>query len=89
MKWFGHKQKVTKEAHIGGTEDDGQSQVSWFSRLTSGLSQTSQSLVSGLENALGVKATIDDDVIEALETELVWMEIQALKTFRICRRRHC
>ena len=80
MKWFGHKQKVTKEAHIGGIEDDGQSQVSWFSRLTSGLSQTSQSLVSGLENALGVKATIDDDVIEALETELLMADVGVATT---------
>ncbi|MBT5066739.1 MAG: signal recognition particle-docking protein FtsY [Halieaceae bacterium] len=80
MKWFGHKQKVTKEAHIDGTEDDGQSQVSWFSRLTSGLSQTSQSLVSGLENALGVRATIDDDVIEALETELLMADVGVATT---------
>ena len=80
MKWFGHKQKVTKEAQIGGIEDDGQSQVSWFSRLTSGLSQTSQSLVSGLENALGVKATIDDDVIEALEIELLMADVGVATT---------
>ena len=80
MKWFGHKQKVTKEAYIDGTEDDGQSQVSWFSRLTSGLSQTSQSLVSGLENALGVRATIDDDVIEALETELLMADVGVATT---------
>ena len=80
MKWFGQKQKVTKEAHIDGTEDDGQSQVSWFSRLTSGLSQTSQSLVSGLENALGVRATIDDDVIEALETELLMADVGVATT---------
>jgi fused signal recognition particle receptor len=80
MKWFGHKQKVTKEAHTGGTEDDGQSQESWFSRLTSGLSQTGQSLVSGLENALGVKATIDDDVIEALETELLMADVGVATT---------
>jgi fused signal recognition particle receptor len=37
-------------------------------------------LVSGLENALGVKATIDDDVIEALETELLMADVGVATT---------
>jgi fused signal recognition particle receptor len=36
--------------------------------------------VSGLENALGVKATIDDDVIEALETELLMADVGVATT---------
>ena len=42
--------------------------------------QTSQSLMSGLESALGVRATIDDDVIEALETELLMADVGVATT---------
>ena len=86
MKWFGRKQKEeTQEssdltAKDEAVKDRESEQTSWFGRLTAGLGRTSQSLMSGLESALGVRATIDDDVIEALETELLMADVGVATT---------
>lgn len=86
MKWFGRKQQeetqvssdpVAKDETIEVQQPE---QTSWFGRLTAGLGRTSQSLISGLESALGVRATIDDDVIEALETELLTADVGVATT---------
>lgn len=92
MKWFGRKQKeetpqssdlTAKDDAVNDQEAD---QKSWFGRLTAGLGRTSQSLISGLESALGVRATIDDDVIEALETELLMADVGVATTHVIMDR---
>lgn len=86
MKWFGRKQKEeTQESSDLTVKDEAVTseeaeQTSWFGRLTAGLGRTSQSLISGLESALGVRATIDDDVIEALETELLMADVGVATT---------
>ena len=86
MKWFGRKQKEETEessdlpAKDEAVTDQEAEQKSWFSRLTTGLGRTSQSLMTGLESALGVRATIDDDVIEALETELLMADVGVATT---------
>lgn len=86
MKWFGRKQKEeTQESSDLTVKDEAVTseeaeQTSWFVRLTAGLGRTSQSLISGLESALGVRATIDDDVIEALETELLMADVGVATT---------
>ena len=94
MKWFGRKQK-------GDQQDQGQAdadvaasslpaeaddKATWFSRLTSGLGKTSKALVSGIEGALGVRPTIDDEVIEALETELLMADVGVATTQTIIDR---
>ena len=94
MKWFGRKQK-------GDQQDQGQAEAdvsassqptkpddnaNWFSRLSSGLAKTSKALVSGIEDALGVRPTIDDEVIEALETELLMGDVGVATTRTIIDR---
>lgn len=56
---------------------------SWFFRLTSGLGKTSNALVSGIEGALGIRPTIDDAVIEAIETELLMADVGVATTQKI------
>jgi fused signal recognition particle receptor len=86
MKWFGRKQKEVDPASADLTvKDESKEEAhpedpSWFGRLTAGLGRTSQSLISGLESALGVRATINDDVIEALETELLMADVGVATT---------
>ena len=86
MKWFGRKQKEVDQASADLTVKDESKEeaqaedTSWFGRLTAGLGRTSQSLMSGLESALGVRATINDDVIEALETELLMADVGVATT---------
>ena len=94
MKWFGRKQK-------GDQQDQGQAEAdvvassqpaeaddkaTWFSRLTSGLGKTRKALVTGIEGALGVRPTIDDEVIEALETELLMADVGVATTQTIIDR---
>ncbi len=92
MKWFGRKQKeeaqeVSDLAAKGeAVESQESEQTSWFGRLTAGLGRTSQSLISGLESALGTRATIDDEVIEALETELLMADVGVATTQTIMDR---
>ena len=84
MKWFGRKQKDDQqdqgqaEADISVSNQpvEAEDKANWFSRLTSGLGKTSQALVSGIEGALGVRPIIDDEVIEALETETVQRQLE-------------
>lgn len=94
MTWFGRKQKGDKQvqgqadAHVSVSSqppkpDDN---VNWFSRLSSGLGKTSKALVSGIEDALGVRPTIDDEVIEALETELLMADVGVATTQTIIDR---
>ena len=88
MKWFGRKQKGDQqdqgraEADVSAasqpTKPDGN--ANWFSRLTTGLGKTSKAMVSGIEGALGVRPTIDDGVIEALETELLMADVGVATT---------
>jgi fused signal recognition particle receptor len=94
MKWFGRKQKLAQEdaghaeAVNSATEQpaEDENKVNWFSRLTSGLGKTSKALVSGIEGALGVRPTIDDEVIEALETELLMADVGVATTQTIIDR---
>lgn len=92
MKWFGRKHKEETQvspdlaAKDTAVEKKEAGQASWFGRLTLGLGRTSQSLISGLESALGVRATIDDDVIEALETELLMADVGVATTHVIMDR---
>ena len=94
MKWFGRKQKGDQQDQ-GNTEADvsvssqlpeGDDNANWFSRLTSGLGKTSKALVSGIEGALGLRPTIDDEVIEALETELLMADVGVATTQTIIDR---
>ena len=94
MKWFGGKQKGDQQdqgnaqADVSASsqppEDD--ENANWFSQLTSGLGKTSRALVSGIEGALGVRPTIDDEVIEALETELLMADVGVATTQTIIDR---
>ena len=91
MKWFGRKQKGGEEveataessAHEQQRSGDEAAIASWFSRLTSGLGKTSNALVSGIEGALGIRPTIDDAVIEAIETELLMADVGVATTQKI------
>ena len=94
MKWFGRKQKPDKEgdgrieadASVSEQPVDAENKVNWFSRLTSGLGKTGKALVSGIEGALGIRPTIDDEVIEALETELLMADVGVATTQTIIDR---
>lgn len=80
MKWFGRKPKEVGNPVDNPPQVTEDNASSWFTRLTVGLGKTSQSLVSGLESVLGVRATIDDEVIEALETELLMADVGVATT---------
>jgi len=94
MKWFGRKQKSDQQdqgqaatdvsASRQPTKPDGN--ANWFSRLSSGLGKTRQALVSGIEGALVGRPTIDDEVIEALETELLMADVGVATTQTIIDR---
>lgn len=94
MKWFGRKQKGDQqdqgqaEADISASSQPAKAddKATWFSRLTSGLGKTSKALVTGIEGALGVRPTIDDEVIEALETELLMADVGVATTQTIIDR---
>ena len=94
MKWFGRKQKGDQqdqgqaEADVtaSGQPAEADDKATWFSRLTSGLGKTSKALVTGIEGALGVRPTIDDEVIEALETELLMADVGVATTQTIIDR---
>ena len=94
MKWFGRKQKSDQEdqGHSAGDISaspqpvEAEDKSNWFSRLSSGLGKTSKALVSGIEGALGVRPTIDDEVIEALETELLMADVGVATTQTIIDR---
>ena len=94
MKWFGRKQKGDQqdqdqaEADVSAPSQPAEAddKATWFSRLTSGLGKTSKALVSGIEGALGVRPTIDDEVIEALETELLMADVGVATTQTIIDR---
>ena len=94
MKWFGRKQKGDQqdqgqaEADVtaSGQPTEADDKATWFSRLTSGLGKTSKALVTGIEGALGVRPTIDDEVIEALETELLMADVGVATTQTIIDR---
>ena len=94
MKWFGRKQKGDQqdrgqaEADVSASSQPAEAddKATWFSRLTSGLGKTSKALVTGIEGALGVRPTIDDEVIEALETELLMVDVGVATTQTIIDR---
>ena len=94
MKWFGRKEKVYQkdqgqaEADVSASSQltKPNDNANWFSRLTTGLGKTSKALVSGIEGALGVRPTIDDEVIEALETELLMADVGVATTQTIIDR---
>jgi fused signal recognition particle receptor len=94
MKWFGRKQKGDQQDQANAEADasassqiaEGDDKANWFSRLTLGLEKTSKALVSGIEGALGVRPTIDDEVIEALETELLMADVGVATTKTIIDR---
>ena len=94
MKWFGRKQKGDQqdqgqaEADVSASSQPAEAddKATWFSRLTSGLGKTSKALVTGIEGALGVRPTIDDEVIEALETELLMADVGVATTQTIIDR---
>jgi fused signal recognition particle receptor len=94
MKWFGRKQKGDQQdqgqadAHVTASSQPAEAddKATWFSRLTSGLGKTSKALVNGIEGALGVRPTIDDEVIEALETELLMADVGVATTQTIIDR---
>ena len=48
---------------------------SWFSRLTDGLSRTRKTFSNGLANLILGKKTIDDELVESLETLLLTADI--------------
>ena len=93
MKWFGRKKKSDQqdqgraEADVSASsQSEADDKATWFSRLTSGLGKTSKALVTGIEGALGVRPTIDDEVIEALETELLMADVGVATTQAIIDR---
>ena len=94
MKWFGRQQKGDQQdrgqakADVSASSQaaEANDKANWFSQLTSGLGKTSKALVSGIEDALGVKPTIDDEVIEALETELLLADVGVATTQTIIDR---
>ncbi|MEC8157967.1 MAG: signal recognition particle-docking protein FtsY, partial [Pseudomonadota bacterium] len=94
MKWFGRKQKSDQqdqgqaEADVSASSQRAKvdDKATWFLRLTSGLGKTSKALVTGIEGALGVRPNIDDEVIEALETELLMADVGVATTQTIIDR---
>ena len=94
MKWFGRKQKGDQqdqgqaEADVSASSQPAEAddKATWFARLTSGLGKTSKALVTGIEGALGVRPTIDDEVVEALETELLMADVGVATTQTIIDR---
>ncbi len=94
MKWFGRKKKSDQQdqgqakADVSASSQPAEAddKATWFSRLTSGLGKTSKALVKGIEGALGVRPTIDDEVIEALETELLMADVGVATTQTIIDR---
>ena len=94
MKWFGRKQKgdqqdqgqAEADVSVSSQPAEADDKATWFSRLTSGLGKTSKALVTGIEGALGVRPTIDDEVIEALEAELLMADVGVATTQTIIDR---
>ena len=94
MKWFGRKQKgdqqdqgqAEADVSVSSQPAEADDKATWLSRLTSGLGKTSKALVTGIEGALGVRPTIDDEVIEALETELLMADVGVATTQTIIDR---
>ena len=94
MKWFGRKQKGAQqdqgqaEADVSASSQraEADDKATWFSGLTLGLGTTSKALVAGIEGALGIRPTIDDEVIEALETELLMADVGVATTKTIIDR---
>ena len=94
MKWFGRKQKgdqqdqgqAEADVSVSSQPAEADDKATWLSRLTSGLGKTSKALVTGIEGALGVRPTIDDEVIEALEAELLMADVGVATTQTIIDR---
>jgi fused signal recognition particle receptor len=60
-----------------------QSQPGFFSRLKQGLSRTSSKLTDGFSNLILGRKTIDDDLLEELETQLLTADLGVEATSRI------
>lgn len=56
-------------------QTEAESNKSWFGRLTDGLTRTRKSFSNGLANLILGKKTIDDELVESLETLLLTADI--------------
>lgn len=45
--------------------------MSWFSRITSGLTRSTQTITDNLKSALGIAARLDDETLQSLEEALI------------------
>ena len=83
MRFFGRKKTADADEPLIEESSDkaqGDSGSSWFSRLSKGLGRTGTSFVSGLGSILTGRPVIDDDLIEALETQLLMADVGVATT---------
>lgn len=83
MRFFGRKKTTDADEPIVEKNPDkvqGNEGSSWFTRLSKGLGRTSASFVSGLGSILAGRPVIDDDLIEALETQLLMADVGVATT---------
>ena len=78
MRFFGRKKTADADeplVEVSSDKAQSDSGSSWFSRLSKGLGRTGASFVSGLGSILTGRPVIDDDLIEALETQLLMADV--------------
>lgn len=89
MRFFGRKKTTEEEASpvtneiveaAENQQEAAEPGSSWFSRLSKGLGRTGSNFVSGLGAILSGKPVIDDELIEALETQLLMADVGVATT---------
>ena len=78
MRFFGRKKTADADeplVEVSSDKAQSDSGSSWFSRLSKGLGRTGARFVSGLGSILTGRPVIDDDLIEALETQLLMADV--------------
>ena len=89
MRFFGRKKTTEEEASpvtdkkaeaAENQQEAAEPGSSWFSRLSRGLGRTGSNFVSGLGAILSGKPVIDDELLEALETQLLMADVGVATT---------
>ncbi|MAV74412.1 MAG: signal recognition particle-docking protein FtsY [Halieaceae bacterium MED-G27] len=83
MRFFGRKKTTDADEPLieeSADKASGDAGSSWFSRLSKGLGRTGAGFVSGLGSILSGRPVIDDELIEALETQLLMADVGVATT---------
>lgn len=75
-------EEITEEEALEETQDEA-SEVSWFSRLKSGLTKSRDNIVGQISSLLSLRKTIDDELWDDIEAILIQADIGMQSTMRI------